>query len=853
MRRSTRPIFVFFPAVLLVVLQAWGGTLSVVPAPRVVRQLNGSFRYVPSRTVVHLALADSTGVMSALEEIDSTSSALFGGVPKRGVAGANVLWAGVPGNDREFDRRCRIKNTVPGDSLGDEGYVLLVEQHMVLVVARSARGVFYGLQTFIQLLRGSAARNGMIQAVRITDWPDLRVRAIMDDISRGPVPTREYFRDQIRRCAELKVNTITYYTEHVVLTRSHPEFAPPGAALSIEEWHDLARYARRYHITLVGNFQSFGHFEKILASPAYAHLGEGKSLLSPALEESYSFLRDIYQEMVPAFSAPFFLTNCDETFDLGKGASKLLVDSMGIGRVYVSHILRLRQMLRQLGTRMMIWGDVLLQHPEAIESVPRDVIIGTWTYDTLTDYHRFIAPFQSRGFDVLVTPGVLNSQRVIPDFHQSQINIQRFVRDGLADGAAGAMTTVWDDGGSALFARDWFGVAFAADRMWNCDTSDTTYSDRFDVALYGDRFHASARGLECLQDIGGLTPTYGMNERALWSPVLPAAGKSLRLNVLEWDRVLAIACRADSLFGLGYPLVWRGDLEALRFTARLYGAAARTRLSIRETSRLYARAADRSKNDIVQCRRDLVAIIEMFATLEREFTALRDRNVALWLDENRLYSLDLVERPYESRIEDLRDVRRRVRNALADVEAGGSLPPPEAVRLAIVDSEGWYFLDWLVTGPITDNRLDIDFLAGDGGEKSSSPAVTEEFPWEGTTYRWKRLSAPGPAEVDLRAEYPAARAATVYAFATIESPDSSTVRAFVGVGGTLRIFLNGTPLHDATGGLHVDRDSISLPLVTGRNRLLLKICGMEDGPWGFSLRLPGSVVHNRKNRYRIGN
>jgi len=244
MRRTTLSSLGFLPAVLLV-LQAWGGTLSVVPAPRVVHQLKGSFQYTPSRTVIHLALTDSIYILPALEEIDRTSLALFGGVPKGGGPRGDVLWIGVPGNNRVFDRLCRMKRIVPGDSLGEEGYMLLIEQHRILVVARHARGVFYGLQTFIQLLRGSATRQGKIPAVRITDWPDLRVRAIMDDISRGPVPTREYFRDQIRRCAELKVNTISYYTEHVVLTRSHPEFAPPGAALSIDEWHDLTQYAQR--------------------------------------------------------------------------------------------------------------------------------------------------------------------------------------------------------------------------------------------------------------------------------------------------------------------------------------------------------------------------------------------------------------------------------------------------------------------------------------------------------------------------------------------------------------------------------------------------------------------------------
>ncbi|MBK5719841.1 hypothetical protein JGH11_03035 [Dysgonomonas sp. Marseille-P4677] len=57
----------------------------------------------------------------------------------------------------------------------------------------------------------------------------------MDDISRGPIPSLEYMKYQIRRIAELKINTLTYYTEYVVRSEKHPEFAPPTGALSIAE------------------------------------------------------------------------------------------------------------------------------------------------------------------------------------------------------------------------------------------------------------------------------------------------------------------------------------------------------------------------------------------------------------------------------------------------------------------------------------------------------------------------------------------------------------------------------------------------------------------------------------------
>ncbi|MBP1648711.1 MAG: hypothetical protein H6Q30_2156 [Bacteroidetes bacterium] len=828
------------------------GRAAVLPAPQRYEQLAGSLRFLPSRTGIVLSVNDLAGVMPAISEICSTSVLLYGEAPALNVKKPITIWAGVTGHDLSFDRLCKKHGITPGDTLGREGYTLVVADKEILIAARETPGLFYGLMTVNQILRGAAGADGVIRRLRIIDWPDQRVRGVMDDISRGPVPTPEYFRQQIRRLAEMKVNTISYYTEHVVATRSHPEFAPPGAALSIDEWKALAGFARKYHIDLVGGFQSFGHFDKILAHPRYAHLAEGKSLLSPAFEESYALLRDIYSEMVPAFSAPFFMTHCDETFDLGKGPSRKLVDSLGIGRVYAGHILRLHEMLRALGVRMMIWGDILLEHQEVLDLIPKDVVIGTWTYDSLADYHRYIKPFQSKGFDVLVTPGVLNSFSVLPNFRVSRENIARFIRDGIANKVLGTMTTVWDDGGNALFSRDWYGVAFAADRMWHCNISDTTYDARFDVALYGDHAKGISRGIQHLLRLTELTPTDGFNERSIWSPVLPDSGRMLRLNVLEWDQVLDIARSADSLFQTGQPLIYQGDIEALRFSADLFQAAARLRLGVLRAAGLYGRAVTTAAGGGASPRTHLLETLEILASLRAEFMGLKSRYAALWLAENRLHALGDMEVNYDEVIARLADTGRRVRAALGCLERNEPLPPPPAARLAILESVGWYFRDWLVAGPMNGNQLDIDRLTTMGGEKNAAPLVTQEFQSDNVTQRWKRLSLQIP-EVDFGAQNPGARNATVYAYATLESPSARTIRALIGVGGTCRLFVNGELAYERRqeDSLVVDGHETQLPLQAGKNRLLFKVCGGEGGSWGFSFQLPGTDVRGRKNRYRI--
>jgi hexosaminidase len=835
---------------------AWASTrtIPIVPQPHSITDRGGSVRFDPSAAAMHLAVRDTQAIAPVIAEICSTSVALYGNAPSLGGKGRVVIWAGIPGMDAAFDRLCKSSNVVLNERLGDEGYVLLVESRNILIAGRGTRGVFYGLESFLQLLRGSSLVHGTLPQIHVVDWPDMAVRAVMDDISRGPVPSPEYLRRQIRRFAEMKINTVFYYTEHVVLTERHPEFAPPGGALSIAEWKQLSQYAARYHIDLVGNFQSFGHFEKILSTPRYAHLGDGKSLLSPAIEESYDFLKDVYTEMVPAFQSSFFNINCDETFELGHGRSKVLVDSLGIGRVYLNHILRLRSMLQQLGVRPMIWGDVLLQHPEIIPLVPRDVVIGTWTYDSLADFHKYISPFQSLGFSVLVTPGVLNSSNIIPNFRQSFLNIARFIRDGVRQNVTGGLITVWDDGGCALFSTDWYGVAFGADRMWNSDTLDRTFDQRFEAALYADPANALSRGIRTLMHVGDFIPTDGMSEKAMWSRMIPLKNRPLRLNVRDWDSVLATARMAGEVLDSGRPKVELGDYEAMRFVAELYQGVAHLCLGMRDGARLYRSALASEAIDSRKARSLIVSARALVANLRLEFSRLRNWYTNLWLTENRVYALDLIERRYTERIDDLSDIEISLRDAIERLDKGDRLPPPSAVRLDIVESMGWYFRDWLVTGPIQGNDLRTDYLASMGGESwKKPPQVTQEFEVGDMKARWSRLSAQSAAEVLFSEIHPDAGPSTMYAYATIESPSECQILGLLGIGGTGRILVNGHVVFERSvqDSLIVDRDTLRIPLFRGTNQILIKICKGTFSDWGLSFRLPECDVRNRKNRYKI--
>ncbi|MEM1127175.1 MAG: glycoside hydrolase family 20 zincin-like fold domain-containing protein [Bacteroidota bacterium] len=833
-------------ALLLLVLVPRGGSaqpLPVVPAPQSMTWGDGPAVERPS--ALRLAAADTAGLSTALAQAQTVL----------GAGEAGTLWLGLPEDDAGLATALAKRQLWPDARIGEEGYVLAIDAEGIYLGANTPAGVFYGVQTLKQLGRAYGAK---LPALRMADWPTLRLRGVMDDISRGPIPTLAYMKHQVRRFAEMKLNTLTYYTEHVVATEAHGAFAPADGGISVAEWRELAAYARAHHVTLVGNFQSFGHFDQILAHPAYEHLGESGRLLSPVLPESEALLRDLYDELVPAFDAPFFHVNSDETWDIGRGYSKARVDSLGVGIVYAEHVEHMHALLAERGVQMWMWADIALQHPEILERLPKDIIMLTWDYSPQASFAPWIEPVQKAGFEVVVCPGVLNSNRVMPRLDQAVANIRGFVAEGAARQALGMLNTVWDDGGTALFGVDWYGIATGADAAWHpAPAHEATFDDRATRALYADPGGHLVRALHTLDAIAALEPTDGHTDRALWQQLLPARGAQQTLSPVGWPDVAALADSAQSLLAQAPPAPDQAEAAAVHFVADLYGTLARTRLDLLDAAEAYRGAVLDQPTDRAAARAQLRQALTLLQGLEQAWLAITHRYTDRWYAENRTYALDRVTDRLTATQHDFAAVRDRLQRALRDHDLGHALPVPAEVRLALTADAGRYFREWLVAGPFPNpagsDGAETDYLATMGGETVAQPGVAVEFDHDGVTYRWQRLASPQHAEVDLAAHFPEQnRRVALYAYATLDAPADQTVRALVGSNDGIEVFINGTRVHrhHVKRNLTVDEDEVRLPLQAGRNHLLLKI-SQGAGGWGFAFRLPDHDMRSRKNRYRI--
>src|SRR5918912_4398783 len=229
--------------------------VQVIPRPKRVK-LTGEGFALNARTQVTLADAKSEDDLFAardfIEDVKATAGVELrtGTKPRR----PQVL-VGPLADARVRAALSRAGAGVP-ENLSDEGYVLSVRPDEVVVAGKTEAGTFYGLQTLKQLVRGEGG-SARVEGVEIVDWPTMRWRAVSDDISRGPVPTVEYFKRQIRTEAMFKLNMHSLYMEHVLRYDSHPLIAPDGGALSPAEIREMVAYARRYHVELVPQQQTF--------------------------------------------------------------------------------------------------------------------------------------------------------------------------------------------------------------------------------------------------------------------------------------------------------------------------------------------------------------------------------------------------------------------------------------------------------------------------------------------------------------------------------------------------------------------------------------------------------------------
>ncbi len=552
--------------------------------------------------------------------------------------------------------------------VGDEDYALEVTSDGAVIVARAVPGLIHGLATLGQLVRANR-RNGAIPCVSIQDWPSVRWRAFQDDITRGPSTNFAELKRDVTRGAMLKLNLFTYYMQHQFAFTKHPLLGPTDGSLTPAELAGLVEHGQPLGVEILGNQQSFAHMQHTLAHPEYAHLKQDERTLSPVHEGTYQLLDDLYSEVLPILPFEMFNVCCDETWGLGlEGPTKTLGDEIGPGGVYVRHIRRVYDLVHgKYGKRMMMWGDVILNHPDKLEAIPKDVVMLTWGYNPKDSFEDQIVPFAKSGYEFFVCPGVNNWSRVLPDFQGAAVNIQNFVRDGAKHGAIGVLNTSWDDDGENLNGPNWHGFAWGAECAWNASkTSREDFDRRIGAVLLGEPGEEFGQAIDLLSAPG----LGGMMNRQFWEVttglVRPEAQSSAEKNLkIAREAIERLeACRKGATVD--------ADLaDSLLFGARRMEHYFQSQMDRATAASEYDQATRAGAGKAVGHLDGAIAAVSRTAEGYRK---LGQEWEVLWHRENKPHALDLSLARYSEAIARCNDMLTRLAEARKAAEEGKPLP-----------------------------------------------------------------------------------------------------------------------------------------------------------------------------------
>lgn len=230
---------------------------------------------------------------------------------------------------------------------GAEAYRLDVTAGKVVATASTADGLYYAMQSLLQLLpaeiemaQSATHRSSWeIPAVSINDAPRFAYRGVMLDPCRHFLSV-DAVKKQIERLAAYKFNRVHWHlTEDQgwrIEIKKYPELTQVGAQrvegdgsihrgyYTQEEVKDVVRFAAEHHVTIVPELEMPGHgMAAIAAYPWLSCKGEQMTpriiwgvediVFCPGKETTYKFLEDVIDEMVPLFPGTLFHIGGDES------------------------------------------------------------------------------------------------------------------------------------------------------------------------------------------------------------------------------------------------------------------------------------------------------------------------------------------------------------------------------------------------------------------------------------------------------------------------------------------------------------------------------------------------------------
>ena len=372
----------------------------------------------------------------------------------------------------------------------DEGFSLEIKGDGLTLTASSRAGFRNAIAAAVQLIAIAPRtdKKPVLGNARARDIPQMAVRGLSDDLSRGQVSTREHFDRILRVMALWRMNTYFPYLEDMIRVPELPELGRDQALLEPETLAWIRQRASEYAIEVIPIVENLGHMENHLSVPDYQRYAEfpGAAVIrlgDPAVRDEFIFpiVRAVLDQLEPAA----LHLGGDEPFDAGKGASCSLARSPGLAELYREHLLGLEQLARERGVeRFILYHDLVQSYPELMGYLNPSWQIMYWDYNPSPKAtYPAVTKFGEQGITLLVSPAVQTVTRAFPNLAAIWNNVRSLTRAGADQQARGAVISHWSDYGG-LAMRDWMRIGIALQGIFAWDPG---WEGALDDALH--RFH----------------------------------------------------------------------------------------------------------------------------------------------------------------------------------------------------------------------------------------------------------------------------------------------------------------------------------------------------------------------------
>lgn len=244
------------------------------------------------------------------------------------------------------------------------------------------------------------------------------------DVAREQNFTPEHLDRWASMTSESGYDGIGLYLEHRFAYPSVP-WAHGEGCLTVEHVKTLERGYP--NLQIVPFINVLGHMEGFLYTERGKRYAEERfkgMSACPSNPDFRQFAEAIVDDTLSSFKSELIHLGGDETAQLGKCPRCAERDK---AELYGEHVGALAQRVLQAGRRPAIWADMLAEHPEAAEHLPKQTLLFVWEY--FDDPAPAADRLRQAGFEVVLCPTLHTYNSAWLNLRQAEANVRRMIRE----------------------------------------------------------------------------------------------------------------------------------------------------------------------------------------------------------------------------------------------------------------------------------------------------------------------------------------------------------------------------------------------------------------------------------------